>query len=200
MKRFACVAAVCLASTLGPRAASAQVQATSTPSDPTLSVELNFGPTLGHKSGTFVGGEASLRLSDDLDVVIEASHMGNVGTTDLDDRAAIIADFLGGTAATAFKVNHGAAGLRYNFTLSPMVHPYVLGAVGIAQVKTAVEFSVNGTAVDPATGTSSLVPICRARPTSRSSCSGSACTCRSRHGSSGISDIATVTSFPRPTT
>ena len=32
--------------------------------------------------------------------------MGNVGTTDLYDRAAIIANFLGGTAATAFKVNH----------------------------------------------------------------------------------------------
>ena len=153
MKRFACVAAVCLVSTLGLGAASAQAQATPTPtpSDSTMSVELNFGPTLGHKSDKFFGVEASLRLTDDLDVVIEAGHMGNVGTTDLDDRAAIIANYLGGTAATAFKVNHGAAGLRYNFTLSPMLHPYVLGALGVAQVKTDVEFSVNGTAIDPAT-------------------------------------------------
>jgi opacity protein-like surface antigen len=114
-------------------------------------VEVNAGPTLGHKSDRFVGGEAGLRLAGGLYVVIEASHMGNVATTDLDDRATVIANFLGGAAATAFKVNHGAAGLRYNIDVAPMVHPYVLGAVGIAQVKTEVEFSVNGTAIDPAT-------------------------------------------------
>lgn len=150
MKRFACVAAVCLVATLGVGAVSAQAQTTSPGPDPRMYVELNFGPTLGHKSDKFVGGEAGLRLAEGLYVIIEASHMGNVGTTDLDDRATIIANHLSGTATTVFKVNHGAAGLRYNIDVSRLVHPYVLGAVGIAQVTTEVEFKVNGTTIDPA--------------------------------------------------
>jgi opacity protein-like surface antigen len=148
MKRFACVAAVCLVVT--PGAVSAQAQTTSSGFDPRLYVDVNFGPTLGHKSDKFVGGEAGVRLGGGLYVIIEASHMGNVATTDLDDRATIIANHLGGTASTAFKVNHGAAGLRYNIDVSSLVHPYVMGAVGIAQVKTEVEFNVNGTTIDPA--------------------------------------------------
>ena len=150
MKRFARVAAVCLAVSLGVGVVSARAQGSASVSDPTMYGEINFGPTLGHKSDKFVGGEIGLRLVDNLYVFIEASHMGNVATTDLDDRAAIISNFLGGSAATAFKVNHGAAGLRYNLDVSPTVHPYVLAAVGLAQVQTQVEFSVNGSPVDPA--------------------------------------------------
>jgi opacity protein-like surface antigen len=150
MKRFACIAAVCLAATLGPGASPAHAQVLPAPSDSKMYVELNFGPTLGHRSDTFVGVEGGYRLTGDLDLIVEAGHMGNVGTTDLDDRATIISNFLGGTASTAFKVNYGAAGVRYNFTVSPMVHPYVLGAVGFAHVKTEVEFTVNGSVIDPA--------------------------------------------------
>ena len=148
MKRFACVAAVCLVATLGVGAVSAQAQTTSSGSDPRMYVEINVGPTLGHKGDKFVGGEAGLRLAEGLYVIVEASHMGNVATTDLDNRATIIANHLGGTASSAFKVNHGAAGLRYNLDVSPSVHPYVLAAVGVAQVKTDVAFNVNGTTID----------------------------------------------------
>lgn len=151
MKRFACVAAVCLVTTLGIGGSSAQAQTPAAKSDPKMYVELNFGPTLGHKGDMFIGGEAGRRLTSDLDVILEAGHMGNVGTTDLDDRATIIANFLGGTASTGFTVNHGALGLRYNLHVLPVVHPYVLGAVGIAHVKTEVEFTVGGTTIDPAT-------------------------------------------------
>jgi opacity protein-like surface antigen len=152
MKRFACVAAVCLVATLGVGAVSAQAQTASPGPDPKKYVEINVGPTLGHKSDKFVGGEAGLRVAEGLYVIIEASHMGNVATTDLDDRATIIANYLGGSATTAFKVSHLAAGLRYNIDLNvlPKVQPYVLGAVGIAHVKTEVAFSVNGTVIDPA--------------------------------------------------
>lgn len=151
MKRFACVAAVCLVAIMGVGASPAQAQVTSP--DPKMYVELNFGPTLGHKSDKFVGGEAGLRLAEGLYVIIEASHMGNVATTDLDDRATIIANYLGGTASTAFKVNHGAAGLRYNINIDVLpskIHPYVMGAIGAASVATNVEFNVNGTTIDPA--------------------------------------------------
>lgn len=76
--------------------------------------------------------------------------MGNVATTDLDNRALPIANFLGGTASTSFKVNMGAVGLRYNFDLNtPTVRPYVLAGVGIAQVTTEVLFTVNGSQIDP---------------------------------------------------
>ena len=150
MKRDACIAAVCLVATLGFGVSSVQAQVLPA-DDSKMYVELNVGPTLGHKSDKFFGAEGGYRLTDDLDVFAEFSHLGNVATTDLDNRAAIIANFLGGTATTAFKVNAGVFGLKYNLTLSPMVHPYVLAGVGIANVKTEVEFNVGGSTIDPAT-------------------------------------------------
>ena len=150
MKRFAYVAAVCLVAVLGIGVSTAHAQV-APPPEPKMYGEFNFGPTLGHKSDKFVGGEFGLRIVDRVDVFIEASHMGNVATTDLDDRANIIANFLGGSASTAFKVNEGAIGVRYHIAVTPMVHPYILAGFGAAQVTTEVVFSVNGTAVDPAT-------------------------------------------------
>jgi len=149
MKRFACVAAVCLVAILCIGGSSAEAQ-TASSADPQWYAELNAGPTLGHKSDAFFGVEAGYRLTSDLFIVAETGHMGNVGTTDLDERAAIIADFLGATASTAFKVNHVSAGLRYNPAIAPSVHPYVLGEIGFASVKTEVEFSANGSVIDPA--------------------------------------------------
>jgi opacity protein-like surface antigen len=148
MKRFACVAAVCLVATLGVGARSAQAQAAPA-ADSKMYGEINFGPTLGHKSDAFVGVEVGRRVTDTLDVFVEAGHMGNVGTTDLDDRAAIIANHLGGTAATAFKVTYFDVGVRYNIDATPNIHPYVMAAFGVAHVSTDVAFSVNGTVIDP---------------------------------------------------
>jgi opacity protein-like surface antigen len=148
MKRCACIAILCLVATLGgTQSAVAQGAATG---DSKMYAEINFGPTLGHKSDAFVGGEFGYSVTPGLDVLVDFSHMGNVGTTALDNRAAPIAAFLGGTAATAFKVNALAFGARYRIpvTSSRMI-PYVLGAVGFANVKTEVEFTVNGTTVDP---------------------------------------------------
>lgn len=147
MKRFACVAAVCLVATLGPLAPSAQAQGAA---EPKLYVELNGGPTLGHKSDKFFGGEAGLMLTDGLDVFIEASHIGNAGTSDLDTNAQTFATFLGGTVSAGYKVNHGAIGLRYRVPASPRVHPYVLAGVGLAQVTPEVVYTVGGSVIDPA--------------------------------------------------
>jgi opacity protein-like surface antigen len=148
MKRFACVAFVCLLATLGV-GASAQAQTPSAAPDSKMYADINFGPTLGHKSDAFVGGEFGYRLTLGWDVIVEVSHMGNVGTSDLDDRAAVIANSLGGTASTAFKVTEFAAGVRYRFPGTGRWQPYVLGAVGAAHVKTEVAFTVNGTVIDP---------------------------------------------------
>lgn len=149
MKRYACVAVVCLAVTLGVGTSSAHAQGAPA-TDTKMYVELNFGPTLGHKSDKFFGGEAGLKVMPMLDVFVEASHMSNVGTTDLDANATLIGNAIGATVSTAFKVNHGAIGARYHFTGTPMIHPYVLAAIGVAQVQTQVEFAIGGTTIDPA--------------------------------------------------
>jgi opacity protein-like surface antigen len=111
--------------------------------------EFNFGPTLGHQSSGFLGGDFGFRLTPGLDIVAEVSHMSNVGTSDLDNRATIIANFLGGTASSAFKVTEFAAGVRYRIPIASRLQPYVLGEFGVASVKTEVAFTVNGTVIDP---------------------------------------------------
>jgi opacity protein-like surface antigen len=150
MKRFARVAAVCFVVVLGVSARSAQAQPAPGSTESKMSAEVNFGPTLGHKSSAFVGGEFDYRLTPGLDAVVEITHMGNVGTTDLDNRAAIIANFLGGTASTGYRVTAFAAGARYRIPVQSKFGPYVLGAIGVAHVNTEVEFTVNGSVIDPA--------------------------------------------------
>jgi opacity protein-like surface antigen len=149
MKRFARVATLCVVGMLGVGSVSADAQTTSSGSDPRLYVELNGGPTLGHASDKFIGGEAGLRLVSGIYLFVEGSHIGNAATSDLDNRAAIIANYLGGTASTAFKINHVAAGVRYNVAVASFLHPYVMAGVGVANVTTDVTFSVNGSVVAP---------------------------------------------------
>jgi opacity protein-like surface antigen len=146
MKRFACIAAVCLVATLSLGVSA--VQAQSVPAEKMYG-EFNFGPTLGHQSSGFVGGDFGYRLTPGLDVVAEVSHMSNVGTSDLDNRATIIANALGGTASSAFKVTEFSAGVRYRIPLASRLQPYVLAEFGVANVKTEVAFTVNGQVIDP---------------------------------------------------
>jgi opacity protein-like surface antigen len=152
MKRCARVAIVPLVAALWLGASRAQAQsAPPASSDSRMSVEITGGPTLGHKSAGFVAGEFGWRLNEKLDVFVEAGHMGNVGTSALDDHASIIANALGlAVGSTAIKVNHVDAGIRFNITPpSPKLHPYVLLGVGFASATTETTFTQNGTVVDP---------------------------------------------------
>jgi len=153
MKRLAWIAVVCLVAILGlgARPAQAQAAAGGPGPDSKFYAEFNFGPTLGHQSSYFVGGEGGYKLTGNIDVFVEGGHMGNVGTSDLDDRATIIANHLGGTASTAFKVNYFNGGIRYNIDATPNIHPYVIAGVGFANVTTETAFTVNGVVVDPST-------------------------------------------------
>jgi opacity protein-like surface antigen len=150
MNRFVRVVTAWLACTLGIGAVSADAQTTpSSGSGPRVWVELTGGPTLGHKSDTFIGGEIGLRLIAGLDVFIEGGHMGNVGDASLDTAAGKIATFLGGSvSSSAKKVNYVDAGVRYHVQAIPVVHPYVLVGGGVAEVKTEATFSVNGAEVN----------------------------------------------------
>jgi opacity protein-like surface antigen len=152
MKRFAGVALLWLVGTLGAGAASVQAQTSgSAGSDPRIYAELNFGPTLGHKSDVFIGGEAGLRIFYGLDVFVEGGQMKNVGTDQLDANAALIANCCipGGTvSSTSMRVNYVNVGVRYHLSMIPQAHPYVLLGVGSGQVKTEATFAVNGNVVD----------------------------------------------------
>jgi opacity protein-like surface antigen len=156
MKRFAGVATLCLVITLCARtAAYAQTttaSGSSTSGESRIYVEVNAGPTLGHKSDAFVGVEGGYRIIPGLDVFVEGGHMGNVGNTQLETDAATVATFIGGTvSSTAIKVNYFDAGLRYHLNMIPVAHPYVLGGVGLAHTTREVAWEINGSPVDPAT-------------------------------------------------
>lgn len=104
--------------------------------------------TLGHKSDSSFGGEVGGRLTDLFDVFIETGHMGNVGNTDLEARAQVIADFLGGTVGTsAYKMNFFDIGVKYRVMETGRWHPYVGLGLGFANIKPEVRFAVNGTDV-----------------------------------------------------
>jgi opacity protein-like surface antigen len=120
-------------------------------SEPRLYLELQGGPTLGHQSASFYGGEAGLRIFAGLDLYIEAGRMGNVGTSKLESDAALIASFLNGAvSSTALKVNYVDAGIRYHLNMIPIANPYVLLGAGVASVATEATFAINGNAIDPA--------------------------------------------------
>jgi opacity protein-like surface antigen len=153
MKRFARVAMLCLVSTwCAGAAAFAQTTTASGSGDSRLYGEFNVGPTLGHKSDAFVGGEAGYRLIPDLDVYGEFGHMGNVGTSQMDADAATIATFIGGSVnSTAIKATYFDVGVRYHLSMIPVAHPYVLAGIGFAHTTREAVWSINGTPVDPAT-------------------------------------------------
>ena len=104
--------------------------------------------TLGHKSDSAFGVEAGGRLSDMLDVFIETGHMGNVGNTDLEERAQVVADFIGGNVgSTAYKLNYFDIGVKYRVMETGRWHPYVGVGIGFANIKPEVTFGLNGTDV-----------------------------------------------------
>jgi opacity protein-like surface antigen len=159
MKRFARVALLWVVGALCGGAGLAQAQTTGSASaDPKIYAEFNFGPTLGHKSDTFLGVEAGWRFYTGLDVFVEGGQMKNVGTAQLDANAALIANCCipGGTvSSTSKKVNYFNVGVRYQLDQQlhmPTVqrlHPYVLLGAGSASVTTDATFAVSGNVVDP---------------------------------------------------
>ena len=201
MKRFACVAAVCLVATLGVGCVGSSAGDAGRPTRRSMP-----SSTSGRRWATSrtcsVGGEFGYRLTQGpRRLSSRASHMGNVGTSDLDDRATIIAN-----ASRRHRVDRVQGQLTFD--------------VG-------VRYNIDRDADDPslrdgrrrrrARQDRSRVHRQRHRrrslghrparqrsvrsdSTRPSSCSGSASTCRSRPASSAISAIATARSSRRPTT
>lgn len=137
---------------VGPALAqsSASQSAAAGPDTSRYYAEVNGGATVGHKSSGSVGGEFGYRIMGPYIVFVEGGRMMNVGTSDLDDRASVIANAVGAAFSASYKVNYFDAGLRYNVPrMINMFHPYLTIGVGVAQVRSKTEFAVNGTTVPP---------------------------------------------------
>jgi opacity protein-like surface antigen len=111
---------------------------------------LTVGATFGHKSSGSVGGEAGGQVGP-VGIFLEGGRMMNVGTQDLDDRALKIANAVGATASTSYKVNYFAVGVRVAPDFALKARPYVMLGVGLAKVTAETALAVNGTTVPPET-------------------------------------------------
>jgi len=160
MKRCAAITIFALAVTVCAAAAPAFAQPPSPGGQPRqLSVEITAGPTLGHKSSSFVAGEVGWRIRPKLEIFVEGGHMSNVANSALENNANVVAPEIGfnggGTGSvtsTGIKVNHIDAGVKYWVDpIDPRFRPYFLFGVGAAFATTEVGFALNGNAVDPGT-------------------------------------------------
>jgi opacity protein-like surface antigen len=155
MKRFACVVS-CVLFALLAAATAARAQAQAGSDSSRYYAEFVTAATLGHKSSGSVGGEGGYHLMGPYTIFFEAGHMANVGTKDLDNRAALIANAVGATFSTSYKITYYDVGLRYKPTrvfrvFQNMLYPYLAVGVGVAHVRSETELAVNGTTVDPLT-------------------------------------------------
>jgi opacity protein-like surface antigen len=107
------------------------------------------GATFGHQAGAVLGAEGGWPLNPSWDLAFEAGRMWNTATSDLDDSAAIISQFLSRSAASAgFEAKQPATyfdgGLRYKIPATGRFLPYVGLGFGVARVTRDVSFIVNG--------------------------------------------------------
>jgi len=160
MKRCAAITIFALAVTVCVAAVPAFAQPPSPGGQPRqLSVEITAGPTLGHKSSSFVAGEVGWRIRPKLEIFVEGGHMSNVANSALENNANVVAPEIGfnggGTGSvtsTGIKVNHIDAGVKYWVDpIDQRFRPYSLFGVGAAFATTEVGCALNGNAVDPAT-------------------------------------------------
>jgi opacity protein-like surface antigen len=110
---------------------------------------VDFGATFGHKSSGSIGAEGGAQISGPFGVFVEGGRMFNVGTEDLDARAQVVANAIGGTVSASYKVNFFDVGVRYAPEMSWKAKPYVMLGVGVAQVRSETALAINGTTVEP---------------------------------------------------
>jgi opacity protein-like surface antigen len=106
---------------------------------------VNGGVTFGNKSGGSFGGEVGGRVIDPIEVFVEFGHMSDVGTSELQSRANLVANFINGTATTQQKANYFDVGVKYRArAFAGTWRPYVGFGIGTAKVETISTFLVNG--------------------------------------------------------
>src|SRR5215470_16174730 len=92
MIRFARVLSIsAIALVAAAAGVQAQTSAGGAADAPKFFVGVDAGPTFGHHSSGFVGGEGGMMITPAISVVLEGGRMNNVGTEDLDTKASNIA-------------------------------------------------------------------------------------------------------------
>ncbi len=137
--------AVVVAGTLASRDASAQPAQTAQtePAGP-WSVQYDLGLTVGNTTSGATGFEVGWRYTENLKFYVATSWMFDVTTSDVEDRAKIIADAIGGTAEMSQSAAGVDFGARYAFATGGSFTPFALAGFGFATLNTDPTFIVNG--------------------------------------------------------
>jgi opacity protein-like surface antigen len=114
---------------------------------PKWSGQIDLAATLGHVSASSVGGEVDRHLNETWEGFVELGHMPNITPASLQDRAAIIANAIGGTANPIESAFYFDLGVKYHLLPEGTWNPYISLGIGAAEIKTATSFVVNGAAL-----------------------------------------------------
>jgi opacity protein-like surface antigen len=117
---------------------------------PKWSGQIDLAATLGHVSASSVGGEIDRHLNETWEGFVELGHMRNITPASLQDRAAIIANAIGGTANPIESALYFDIGVKYRLLPEGAWNPYISLGIGAAEIKTATSFVVNGAALTDA--------------------------------------------------
>ena len=95
---------------------------------------------LGHSSSASFGAEFDYRWNNNWELAFEAGHIGNIATSDLEDRAQLIGDFLGVEASPVQHAVYYDLGVRYLVLPEGRWNPYVAVGFGGSRVNTETTF------------------------------------------------------------
>lgn len=158
------VAVMASVAVLAGRPAAGQTPTASgagTSSAPTVNLwyaGVNTGVAVVEKSSGVFGGEVGIRVVKNVDILGEATWIGNAATNRQSQRvgtlAAEIQRLQGGTAAGSMKVPtiYGGVGARYVFEGVSAVRPYVIVTVGAARTELKPTITLNGSNVTGSVG------------------------------------------------
>jgi opacity protein-like surface antigen len=141
MKRFGQVVLA-----FGVAAAALAGSASAQSSEPPIYAgQFTIGPTFGNKSDLSVGGEFDYKLGTEWEAFAEIGHMFNVATSNMDDRAQTIANFIGGSPSVGESATYFDVGIKYLFVpFSGGYQPYAGVGLGAAHVSKETVFTVGG--------------------------------------------------------
>lgn len=133
--------AVCSMVVLSVLDAGAQVGKTP---DGKWSAQVTGGVVVAPTASASGGVELGWWPTSNFKVLVESNWMSNVASADLDARAKVIADAIGGTADMKQFATVVDVGLRYAMRAPTSWRPFVLAGFGVARVNTKPSFAVGG--------------------------------------------------------
>lgn len=118
---------------------------------PRLTLTVTGAVTFGDRQGDAIGGEATVRLTRMIDVVVGGSQLSDITPDDLVAGATMVATAAGASADVHQRADVFEAGVRVRIPTGTWLQPYALVGGGTARVTTDTVFRKGGAEVDPAT-------------------------------------------------